>query len=623
MKQCRHGLGFDENSQLEKTGARMAGVRGRHGRSIFVAVARQRHIGIGDRTRGIVAVVPFVRLVPRKNGIPTQDPERFAARDTAAKAPRRSRSIVASGSIATGPHKSYHHWAVAASQSQTQEALNMTDARYVMAIDAGTTGVRCRAVFVDDHEVVAAYREFTQYFPQPGRVEHDADEIWQAVVATFNEVVAQVGRPMAIGITNQRETVVAWNRSNGQTYGPAIVWQDRRSAPLCESLADAGQLETVRQVTGLVLDPYFSGTKMAWMLANGVPQTPDLALGTIDSWLLFKLTAGQVFATDPSNASRTMLFDIANLTWSPVMSEMLGVPLSYLPEVLPSSGRFGETATPELPTGIPISGIAGDQQSALFGQACFSAGMTKNTYGTGSFILMNVGHVCPEPTPGLLTTVAWTIEDSSGNRRTTYALEGSVFVTGAAVQWLRDGLGIIESSADIGPLAESVADNGGVFLVPAFTGLGSPWWDPYARGTIIGITRGTNRGHIARAVVEAMALQTRDAVEAMQKASGTRVAELRVDGGASVMDLLLSVQADQLGIPVLRPTDQETTALGAAFLAGLAEGVWPTLDSISRRWQTGAIVSPHDEGSIERLLADALHTRWLTAVARSRDWVEH
>jgi glycerol kinase len=305
------------------------------------------------------------------------------------------------------------------------------------------------------------------------------------------------------------------------------------------------------------------------------------------------------------------------------MSEILGVPLHCLPEVRPSSGRFGLTASSEVPNGIPISGIAGDQQSALFGQTCFMPGMAKNTYGTGSFILMNVGSECPTPSDGMLTTVAWSIAQSDGTVSTTYALEGAIFVTGAAVQWLRDGLGIISSSSDIGPLAESVPDNGGVYLVPAFTGLGSPWWDPYARGTLIGITRGTTRAHIARAVVEAMALQTRDAVDAMQQASGTRIAELRVDGGASVMDLLLSLQADQLGITVRRPVDQETTALGAAFLAGLAEGAWPSLEALSARWVSDLVVAPHEPESLERILADALHSTWLNAVARSRDWAEH
>ena len=500
----------------------------------------------------------------------------------------------------------------------------MADAdAYVLAIDAGTTGVRCRAVFQDDRPSIAYYQEFTQYFPEPGWVEHDAEEIWRAVVATFNDVVKQAGIPRAIGITNQRETVVAWNRRSGEVYGRAIVWQDRRTAEVCQDLEEAGHLATVRALTGLVLDPYFSGTKMSWMLQHGIPQSPDLALATIDSWLLWKLTDGAIFATDPSNASRTMLFDITTLTWSPTMSEILGVPLEYLAEVMPSSGRFGITATKELPLGIAISGIAGDQQAALFGQACFDIGMAKNTYGTGSFILMNIGDSCPPAAQGLLTTVAWSIKNKDGTTATTYALEGAIFVTGAAVQWLRDSLGIITSADEIGPLAASVDDNGGVFVVPAFTGLGSPWWDPYARGTIVGITRGTTRAHIARAVVEAMALQTRDAIEAMTRASGQTIAELRIDGGASVMDLLVEMQADQLGIPVRRPSDQETTALGAAFLAGLAENIWPSLDAVKARWKTDLLVTPHDDESAERQAANTLHATWLRAVQRSLQWAEH
>jgi len=492
---------------------------------------------------------------------------------------------------------------------------------YVMAIDAGTTGVRCRAVFVDDRPSVASYREFTQHFPRPGWVEHDADEIWTAVVTTFSDVVERCGLPKAIGITNQRETVVGWNRKTSRPIGRAIVWQDRRTAETCDRLAAAGHLPMVRRVTGLVLDPYFSGTKIAWLLEN-TDHDDDTVFGTIDAWIIWKLTAGEVFATDPSNASRTMLFDIRSLSWSADMGAALGVPIDRLPEVRPSSGRFGTTSCRELPTGIPISGVAGDQQSALFGQACFTTGMAKNTYGTGSFVLMNVGAQCPEPAEGLLTTVAWTLSDANGRTSTTYALEGAIFVTGAAVQWLRDGLGIIPASSDIGPLAESVPDNGGVFVVPAFTGLGSPWWDPYARGTVLGITRGTTRAHIARAVVEAMALQTRDAVEAMERAGGVRLSELRVDGGASVMDLLMQVQAEQLGIPVRRPIDQETTALGAAFLAGLAEGIWPSLDVISTRWRTERLFEPSPSDSVERTMADLLHRSWLRAVERSRDWAD-
>ena len=488
----------------------------------------------------------------------------------------------------------------------------------VIAIDAGTTGVRSRAVHQDGRETVASYREFTQHFPQPGWVEHDAEEIWQAVKATLLDVIGRLeGTDIAaIGITNQRETVVAWSRTTGRPLHRAIVWQDRRTADRCDALATAGHLELVRSHTGLVLDPYFSGTKMAWLLEEGgVPAGDDLALGTIDAWILWNLTGGEVFATDPSNASRTMLFDIRSLAWSDELCGLLGVPQDALPDVLPSSGRFGVTSERcGVPAGIPVSGIAGDQQAALFGQACFEPGMAKNTYGTGSFVLMNVGSTCPVPTEGMLTTVAWTLADGS----TTYALEGAIFVTGAAVQWLRDGLGVIESAAEIGPLAASVPDTGGACVVPAFTGLGSPWWDPHARGTIVGITRGTTSAHIARAVVEAMAFQTRDAVDAMVAASGTPVTDLRVDGGASVMDLLLQLQADQLGVIVRRPVDQETTALGAAFLAGLAEGVWPSLSAITERWTLDVEVPP----VADRTAADAAHQTWLRAVERSRGWAQ-
>ena len=483
----------------------------------------------------------------------------------------------------------------------------------VLALDAGTTGVRARAVFADGRAPVSSYREFTQFFPQPGWVEHDALEIWQAAKETINDVLSRLDAlPAAIGITNQRETTVAWSRSTGAPLHRAIVWQDRRTAERCDQLEADGALPLVRQRTGLVLDPYFSGTKFEWMLTHGgVEANDDLALGTIDSWLLFNLTGGRVHATDPSNASRTMLFDIGTLAWDPDMCTLLNVPMHALAEVLPSSGRFGVTTEDSgVPAGIPISGIAGDQQSALFGQACFTPGMAKNTYGTGSFVLLNVGSTCPEPSEGMLTTVAWTLADGT----TTYALEGAIFVTGAAVQWLRDGLQIISSSEEVGPLAESVPDSGGVYIVPAFTGLGSPWWDPYARGSILGITRGTTRAHIARAVVEAMTFQVRDAVEAMTAVSGTTLHDLRVDGGASVLDMMLQMQADQLGVTVRRPRDQETTALGAAFLAGLAEGVWPSLEAISAQWQLEAEFSPAQD----RAVADALHEQWLRAVERTR-----
>jgi glycerol kinase len=486
----------------------------------------------------------------------------------------------------------------------------------VIAIDAGTTGVRSRAVFTDDRPSVSSYREFTQYFPEPGWVEHDANEIWQAVAATLGEVIGRVGADTvaAIGITNQRETVVAWDTSNGRPYGSAIVWQDRRTAARCDELHAGGSLDLVRSRTGLVLDPYFSGTKFEWLLTRReVPTGPELALGTIDSWLIWNLTGGTVHATDVTNASRTMLYDIVERAWSPELCDLLHVPIGSLPEVRPSSGRFGTTVEQHgIPAGIPVSGVAGDQQAALFGQACLDPGQAKNTYGTGSFVLLNVGPNCPPPTDGMLTTIAWELSDGT----VAYALEGAIFVTGAAIQWLRDGLGIIERADEIGPLAASVPDTGGVFVVPAFTGLGTPWWDPYARGSIFGITRGTTRAHLARAVVESMVLQTRDAVEAMVTASGTGLRELRVDGGASVMNEMLQLQADQLGVTVRRPVDQETTALGAALLAGLAEGVWADLDAVRSRWELDATFEPNTD----RTTADAVHATWLEAVERSRAW---
>jgi glycerol kinase len=491
-----------------------------------------------------------------------------------------------------------------------------TDNTCVLALDAGTTGVRTRAVFTDGRAPISSYREFTQYFPRPGWVEHDPAEIWEAVTRTLHDVVDQLPEPpRAIGITNQRETVVAWSRSTGAPLHRAIVWQDRRTAARCDELRGEGALPMVRERTGLVLDPYFSGTKFEWLLSEGgVEVSDDLALGTVDSWLLWNLTGGEVHATDPSNASRTMLFDIHRLAWDAELCEVLHVPLVALPAVMPSSGRFGVTsAVCGAPAGIPISGIAGDQQSALFGQACFQPGMAKNTYGTGSFVLLNVGSTCPSPTDGMLTTVGWTLADGT----TTYALEGAIFVTGAAVQWLRDGLQIISSAAEIGPLAETVADSGGVSIVPAFTGLGSPWWDPYARGTILGITRGTGRGQIARAVIESMAYQVRDVVDAMTAASGMPLEELRVDGGASAMDMMLQMQADQLGVTVRRPIDQETTALGAAFLAGLAEGVWPSLQAITDQWRLDAEFIPEPD----RTFADLFHQQWSRAVERSRQQV--
>jgi len=481
----------------------------------------------------------------------------------------------------------------------------------VLALDAGTTGVRTRAVFDDGTPSFSSYREFQQYFPQPGWVEHDANEIWDAMAHTLADVVSKINQPIAaIGITNQRETVVAWDARTGQPISRAIVWQDRRTAATCESLLP--HLDMVRNTTGLVLDPYFSGTKAAWLLQhNDHPPVEHLRIGTIDSWLVWKLTNGASFVTDPSNASRTMLFNIRSMTWSDGMCSLLNVPRAALPEVRPSSSRYGvTTGVAGVPNNIPISGIAGDQQAALFGQVCTTPGMAKNTYGTGSFILLNVGTTCPAPTDGMLTTVAWDL----GNGAPVYALEGAIFVTGAAVQWLRDGLGIISTSSEIGPLAESVPDSGGVFVVPAFTGLGSPWWDPYARGTIVGITRGTTRAHIARAVVDAMVFQTRDAIDAMSTAGSVTLNELRVDGGASVMDAMLQRQSNELGVPVLRPTDHETTALGAAYLAGLAEGVWASTDEIASMWSLDKRFEPQTESGS--------HAQWLRAVERSRHWAD-
>lgn len=497
----------------------------------------------------------------------------------------------------------------------------------VIAIDAGTTGVRSVALDEGGRPIASAYREFPQYFPRPGWVEHDPHQIWEAVTATLAEVVHLIEQPAiaAIGITDQRETVVAWNRSRGEALHRAIVWQDRRTATRCDELREAGRLDLVRQTTGLVLDPYFSATKLEWLLGpGGVEADRDLALGTIDSWILWNLTRGAgpdagpggrgVHATEASNASRTMLFDINALGWSDELLDLFGVARSALAEVRPTQGRFGLVG-PGLPVpeGVPVSGMAGDQQAALFGQACLRPGMSKNTYGTGSFVLTNIGGTPPPPTGGLLTTVAWTIEGQPG---AVYALEGSIFATGAAIQWLRDGLGIIADASEIGPLAESCTDTDGVYVVPAFAGLGSPWWDPYARGTITGITRGTGRAQLARAVVESMAYQTRDVVEAMTAARGAAIAELRADGGAAVMDVLLQIQANQLGVPVARPLTQESTALGAAYLAGVAEGVWSDHDEVAGLWRLDRRFEPTADRSDD----DARYRQWRHAVERARAW---
>ena len=626
MRECRHGLGFDSTRSLGPAFSRMACLRSRDDCSLRRLSPRHRDCGISARSRSIVSDVPGIRSRTGEVRLSEKDLARSSIGGVrSSKFIRQRCNIPLHGnqSSSTADETNFDG-SVAAPTQELQEA-QMSDA-YVLAIDAGTTGIRCRAVFADGRTGATAYREFTQHYPRPGWVEHDPDEIWRAVLDTFIEVTTELGLPECVGITNQRETVVAWNRATGEVFGRAIVWQDRRTADECELLESRGHLDTVRQITGLVLDPYFSGTKMAWILrarretAGSIAD--DLVLGTVDSWILWNLTGGEVFATDPSNASRTMLFDIGQLRWSEELSDLIGVPTSRLADVRPSSSTFGLTAHPDLPRGIPISGIAGDQQAALFGQACFSPGMAKNTYGTGSFVLMNIGAQCPPPRSGLLSTVAWSLESSNGSIETSYAFEASIFVTGAAVQWLRDGLGIIESSSDIGSLAASVPDSGGVVCVPAFTGLGSPWWDPHARGAIFGITRGTTRAHLARAVIESMALQTRDAIEAMRDASGAQLQELRVDGGASVMDLLLGMQADQLSMRVRRPRDKETTSLGAAYLAGLSSGVWGSTAEIAQRWQTEAVFEPAEVGSQAKVAADALHDVWLRAVDRTRDWAQ-
>jgi glycerol kinase len=499
---------------------------------------------------------------------------------------------------------------------------------HVLAVDAGTSGVRSLAVDAGGAVVDVAYRELTQYFPRPGWVEHDAAEIRGHVFDTLAEVAGRLtargGTVAAVGITNQRETVVAWDRRSGEPLARALVWQDRRTAERCEQLEAAGHLDAVRARTGLVLDPYFSATKMAWLLEEGgVPDTEELALGTVDAWVTWQLTGGTgggVLATDATNASRTLLYDIVERRWSEELAAVFGVPVRALPEVRASCGRFGvlagEAAAASGLGGVPVSGIAGDQQAALFGQACFEPGMAKVTYGTGSFALLNAGPVCPPPADGLLTTIAWDLGAHGGTTPITYALEGAVFVTGAAIQWLRDGLGIIGQAAEIGPLAAQVADSEGVVVVPAFTGLGSPWWDPYARGTIVGLSRGLGAAHVARATLEAIAFSVRDVADAMVAATGTSLSVLRVDGGAAVMDLLLQMQADQLQVPVTRPVSTETTALGAAMLAGLAEGVWPSLDALAGMWQAEAERAP----ARSAIAADAAHDRWLRAVERSRDW---
>ena len=510
-------------------------------------------------------------------------------------------------------------------------------ARVVVAIDAGTTGVRALAVDHHARVVDVAYRELTQHFPRPGWVEHDAAEIWSSVRTTLAEVggrLADEGHTVAaVGITNQRETLVAFDRSTGQPLCHAIVWQDRRTAALCAELTEAGHLPFVRATTGLVLDPYFSATKAAWLLRHGdlrlAPDDPNLSFCTVDTWVLWNLTGGTrggTYATDPSNASRTLLLDTAALAWSPELCALFDVPAHTLPDVRPSAGRFGTVALDDLGpgsavlNGVPVSGVLGDQQAALFGQACFEPGMVKVSYGTGSFALANAGPDRPPAPDGLTVSCAWDLGDHAGSPlgRVAYALEGSAFVSGAAIQWLRDGLGIIASAADVGPLAASVPDSGGVTFVPALSGLGSPWWDPRARGIVTGLTRGVGRAHLARACVEGMAFQVRDMTDAMAAASPRPLSALRADGGAAAMDLLLELQAEQSRMPVARPRSLESTALGAATLAGLAEGIWPSVADLSSLWQAEHTFEP----TLPAELADASYAVWRRAVEKAMGWAE-
>jgi glycerol kinase len=450
----------------------------------------------------------------------------------------------------------------------------------ILAIDQGTTGTTCIVFDEGGRPVGRAYREFMQHFPRPGWVEHDAAEIWDVTRAVAGEALERAGNPSlaGIGITNQRETVVAWDRRTGEPVHRAIVWQDRRTAARCDELKEAGHEPLVRERTGLVIDPYFSGTKLEWLVKEaGVP--PDSAFGTVDSWLVYKLTGEHV--TDLSNASRTLLFDIGRREWDGELCDLLGVEPGSLPEPRPSADVYGHTER-----GVPVAGIAGDQQAALYGQACHEAGLGKNTYGTGSFVLQNAGGEAPEPAEGLLTTIAWGVEG-----RVDYALEAAIFVTGAAVQWLRDALRIIRTADETEELARSLDSNDGVYMVPAFTGLGSPHWDPYARGTLVGLTRGAGRAHLARAALEAMAYQTVDAVRAMEESSGVVLEELKADGGAVVNGWLMKFQADVLGVPVVVPEVSETTALGAAYLAGVATGTWSEED-VRSMWRQAARYEP-------------------------------
>ncbi|GAC1523693.1 MAG: glycerol kinase GlpK [Thermoleophilaceae bacterium] len=480
----------------------------------------------------------------------------------------------------------------------------------ILAIDQGTTGSTCLVFNEEGKRVGRAYSEFEQHFPRPGWVEHDAEEIWEVTRRVGHEALEDAGvdgsKLTAIGITNQRETAVAWDRGSGEACHRASVWQDRRTARRCDELREAGHEPMFRERTGLVLDAYFAGTKYEWLLKEG-NVGDDALLGTIDAWLVFKLTGRH--ATDYSNASRTLLFNIRELSWDEELCEMLNVPVGSLPEALPNAHVYGETS--EFGGSVPVAGIAGDQQAALYGQACHEPGLGKNTYGTGNFLLQNAGSGSPLLEQGLITTIAWGIGD-----RVDYALESSIFVTGAGVQWLRDGLGIIEKASETEELARSLESNDGVYFVPALTGLGSPHWDPYARGTIVGLTRGSTRAHIARAALEAIAYQTVDAVRAQNTALGTPLEELRADGGATANDWLMQFQADMLGVPVVIPEITETTALGAAYLAGVTTELWSEEDTRAM-WSEASRYEPK-MSSDER---QALLSDWRRALERSRRWV--
>jgi len=490
----------------------------------------------------------------------------------------------------------------------------------ILALDQGTTSSRAIVFGRDGLIRATAQQEFRQIFPRPGWVEHDPLEIWRTQRDVASQALAAAGlgatEIAAIGITNQRETTLLWERSTGRPVANAIVWQDRRTASRCDALRQAGHEPLFAQRTGLLLDAYFSGTKLAWLLdevagARARADAGELAFGTVDTWLAWQLSGGKAHVTDASNASRTLLFNIHTLDWDDELLAILRIPRSLLPKVVASGETVATTECEGLPRGIPVAGIAGDQQAALFGQACHRPGMAKNTYGTGCFLLMNTGEQVAASRNRLLSTVAW-----RRGGRTTYALEGSVFIAGAAIQWLRDGLGIIERAADIEALASSVPDSGGVYFVPALSGLGAPYWDPRARGTIVGITRGTTRAHLARATLEAIAFQSAELIEAMAADSGIALTELRVDGGATASNLLMQIQANLLGVPVARPKVTETTALGAAYLAGLAVGFWKDEAEIAALWSRDRDFEP----ALARDAAAESLARWKRAVERSRDW---